>query len=118
MALPEIRPIRTSDRVVYELTPGIDAYEWLPVRKTGARLTAIVRPLSFLEVRECSAIEDAQARLDRILELGFVSASHEGSTLSVDAIPYAHRAALSFRIFELSAVGADPFGVPPAESQP
>ena len=116
MALPEIRPIRTTDRVVYELTPGTDAYEWTPVRKTGARLTAIVRPLSFLEVRECSLLDDAQTRLDRILDLGFVSASHEGSTLPVDAIPYSHRAALSFRIFELSAVGADPFGGAPAES--
>ena len=116
MAPTRILPVRTTDRVMYALTPDGDGHVWQPVRVAGEHITATVRPLSYLEAREVQDIEDPRARLDRILELGWVSGSFEGQLVALDEVPFLHRFKLAEAVFELSAVGADPFGRAPAAS--
>ena len=112
-----VLPIRTSDRIMYELTPASEeAYEWTPTRTAGDHIIATVRPLSRIEVQEVSAIEEPRERIARIVELGLVSLAFEGDKLTSDELPYLHWQSLGGVIFGLSVTGADPFGRAPAAS--
>lgn len=117
--MSEIIPIRTSDRISFELRPVADGHEWVAVSRVGERLTAIVSPIAYLDVRACRATDDAMAGSDEAIKKARVEVWHKGAHVGgVEAIPEVHIYSLAGRILALSAVGADPFGVAPAESQP
>ena len=113
-----ILPIRTSDRVQLELAPVDDGHEWKACKRAGDYITAVVRPLSRVEVQEVTAIEEHRERIAKIVALGFVSASFEGQPVSADELPYLHWQSLGGAIFSMSVTGADPFGQAAAKSQP
>lgn len=117
MAAPEVLPIRTSDRVLYELTPVDDRHEWRPVRRVGDRLAAAVSPLNYLDLRRVRLIEDVGEQADEALKLARVEAYHKGSPCGgAEVIPELHLYSLVARVVALSSVGADPFVGLPAES--
>ena len=114
---PRVLPIRTSDRLLYELTPAAEeAFEWRPVRAAGEHITATVRPLNRIEVQEVSLIEDARDRIARIIDLGLVALVFEGAAITSDQLPLLHWQSLGGVIFGFSVTGADPFGRAPAAS--
>jgi len=117
METHRILPIRTSDRILFELVPEEDGHAWKPTRKVGEHITATVRPLSRIEVQEITAIEDPKERITRIVSQGFISATFDGSPVTVDELPYLHWQSLGGAIFAMSVTGADPFGPRPVASQ-
>lgn len=117
--MSEIIPIRTSDRISYELRPIDGGHEWVAVSRMGDRLTAIVSPISYLDVRACRATDDTMSGSDEAIKKAKVEVWHKGAHVGgVESIPELHIYTLAGKILALSAVGADPFGVAPAESQP
>lgn len=119
MAAPEVLPIRTSDRVLYELRPVEERHEWVPVRRVGDRLTAAVSPLNYLDLRKVRLNADAAEQADEALKLARVEAYHAGSPCGgAEVIPELHLYSLVARVVALSSVGADPFGAAPAGSSP
>lgn len=132
MALPEVVPIRTSDRVTFELravtrdkeiAPGIsqpvEEYDWFAVARQGDRLAAVVSPIGYLDLRRARSLEDATARVDKFVELARVEVFFKGESRGdANAIPEMHIYSLAAKINELSSVGSDPFGVAPVASPP
>lgn len=113
---PEVLPIRTSDRVLYELTPAEAGHEWRPVRRLGERLTAAVSPLSYLDLRKVRQLDDPTEQADEALKLARVEVFHGGAPCGgTEAIPESHLYTLVARVVALSSVGADPFAQAPAE---
>lgn len=119
MGLKEVRPIRTSERVLVELAPSSagDAYEWRRVHLAGDRITATVRCLSLIEQREAGAVEEPMSRIDAVLSKALLSATFERSAIQPEEIPVEHRVTLAGLIFRLSTTGVDPFGEAPVGSQ-
>lgn len=119
MSLPEVLPVRTSERFTFELTPVEDRYEWLPARQMGDRLTAVISAVEYLEMRAIRGMADELARIDKLIELGRVEVFHRRQSIGGPAsLPEMHLYSLAGKITALSSVGADPFGVAPAASQP
>lgn len=119
MALPEVLPIRTTDRITYELRPVGDGHEWFAVAKPGDRLAAIISPISYIDMRQARAIEDPTARIDRAIELARVEVFFRGAPLGgPGCIPELHVYSLAAKVFALSSVGSDPFSEAPAALQP
>lgn len=107
----EVLPIRTADRVLYELQPVAERYEWVPVRRVGDRLTAAVSPLNYLDLRKVRLIDDHADQADEALKLARVEAYHRGTPCGgAESIPERHLYSLVARVVALSSVGADPFG--------
>lgn len=117
MATPEVLPIRTTDRVLYELQPIEGRHEWVAVRRVGDRLTAAVSPLNYLDLRKVRLVADSADQADEALKLARVEAYHKGTPCGgAEAIPELHLYSLVARVVALSSVGADPFGEAPAGS--
>ena len=121
--LPDVLPVRTSERVAFELRAAEDAetphYEWVAVRQVGERLTAVVSAIGYIEMRAIRRIEDDLARIDQLIDLARVEVWHQRANVGgASAIPEMHVYSLAGKITALSSVGADPFGVAPAASQP
>jgi hypothetical protein len=117
--LSEVLPIRTTDRITYELRPVGDGHDWFAVAKPGERLAAIISPISYIDMRQARGIEDATARIDRAIELARVEVFFRGAPIGgPERIPELHVYSLAARVFALSSVGSDPFGEAPVGSQP
>lgn len=110
---PEVKPIRVTDVVLYELAPD---GKWTPVPRAGERLTVGLRPLTVFEVREVQQLEDAEPRFDLILKHAVKSVQVGAELLDLAAIPYLHYTTLAGVAFQRSCTGADPFFVAPAAS--
>jgi hypothetical protein len=114
---PEVLPIRTSDRILYELAPVDDGHAWQPVRRLGSRLTAAVSPLNYLDLRKVRRIEDSAEQADEALKLARVEVFHAGAPCGgPEVVPELHLYSLVARVVGLSSVGADPFSEAPVES--
>jgi hypothetical protein len=122
--LPEIKPIKTTERFFVELrperaTPDAEVgYEWRRVLALGERLTASIRGLSATEQRQLRKVEDSLDRIEAILALGLCELYYQRARIDADELPLSHRATLGSLIFQMSASGLDPFGEAPAASQP
>lgn len=117
--MSEVLPIRTSDRIVYELRPVGDGHEWFAVTRPGERLAAIVSPISYIDMRQARAIDDATARIDKAIDLARVEVFFRGEPLGgPGCIPELHIYSLAAKVFALSSVGSDPFAEAPAASLP
>lgn len=111
---PEVKPIRVTDVVLYELAPD---GKWTPVSRAGSeRLTVGLRALTVFEVREVQQLEQAEPRFDLILKHAVKSVQAGADVLDLAAIPYLHYTTLAGVAFQRSCTGADPFFVAPAES--
>ena len=116
-APPEVLPIRTTDRVLYELQPVESGYDWVAVRRIGDRLTAEVSPITYLDIRKAGSIEDNEAQNDAVLQMARVKTYYKGAPCGAeDTIPASHVYRLASKVVALSSVGADPFGEAPAGS--
>lgn len=121
--LPDVLPVRTSERVAFELRAINDAetphYEWVAVKQIGDRLTAVVSAVEYLEMRAIRKLDDEIERIDRLIANGRVEVWHQRASIGgVEKIPEMHVYSLAGKITALSSVGSDPFGTAPAASQP
>lgn len=117
--LPEVLPIRTSDRITYELRADGLEYGWFAVTRPGDKLAAVISPISYIDMRQARAIEDPTARIDRAIELARVEVFFRGAPLGgPGCIPEIHIYSLAAKVFSLSSVGSDPFAEAPAASLP
>lgn len=122
--LPDVLPVRTSERVAFELraaepAEGVEPhYEWVAVRQIGERLTAVISAVDYVEMRAIRRMDDELARIDRLIELARVEVWHQRASIGgAGVIPEIHVYSLAGKVTALSSVGADPFGVAPAASQ-
>ena len=136
MALPEVLPILTTERINWEIRPTMksvevvaddgtkstverEVYDWFAVKPITARLTAVCSPIEHEQLRIAQRIEDPEDRIEKVIELARVETWFRGQCVGgAEKIPSAHRPGLFTKIFQMSSLGADPFGVAPVGSQP
>lgn len=118
--LANVRPLRTADRVIFELRRHVDPvqYKWTPTRAVGEGLAAVVSAIGRIDMRNIRRIEDSDAQADEMLKVARAEVYYRGELVpeGIDSLPEVHFYSLAGLVSTLSAIGVDPFAEAPAGS--
>lgn len=126
MAIPEALPLRTSDRLIFEVRPTtipgpdgteVEDYEWVRVQRLGTRLSAMASLVDYIQLREVRGIESVLGRNDKMIELTRIDTFYNGERVGgPEALPELRLFALVGKLVGMSSAGPDPFVEAPAGS--
>lgn len=118
---PRILPL-TTDPFWLEARPRLvdDSwqFEWHRIDAPSHRLAMQVCTLDSMGWEEANQCPDAESKIGVVAGRCLKQAWCEGKLIPLGTVPHLQRRIVASHVYSLSTTGLDPFGAPPAASQP